>query len=54
MRTFLRSSLVAGVILGLSDMTLNWIGDMGRSVEFRWLKFALGSRFLFLRHLFLT
>ena len=47
MRTFLRSSLVAGVILGLSDMTLNRIRDLGRSMEFRWLKFVLGSRFLF-------
>ena len=34
MRTFLRSSLVAGVILGLSDMTLNWIGGLERSIEY--------------------
>ena len=40
MRTFLRSSLVAGVILGLSDMTFNWTGDCEGVWSLEWLKFA--------------
>ena len=40
MRTFLRSSLVAGVILGLSDMTLNRTGGFAGVWSSEWLKFA--------------